>query len=176
MTSAATRHRTDPRVLLVVAAASGSGKTTLLERLVPALRAAGLRVGAVKRTHHDVDVDPAGTDSRRLRDAGASPVILRGPCLTTVFAPTPVGDEIATLAAAAAAFGPLDLVVVEGGRELQVAARIEIVPPGSRALSEPAALLAVVSDDASAAVEGRPRLGRDDIAGIAALVVSWVRG
>lgn len=106
------RHRTDPRVLLVVSAESGAGKTTLLERLVPRLRERGLRVAAVKRTHHDVELDAAGKDSRRLRDAGAAPVVLRGPRVTTVFAPTPAGDELATLVGAAVAFGPLDVVLV----------------------------------------------------------------
>ena len=156
-----------PRVVLVVSAASGAGETTLLERLVPRLVAAGLRVGAVKRTHHDVELDPPGKDSRRLRDAGASPVVLRGPHVTTVFAATPPGDDgdLDAVVAAAQAFGPLDLVLVEGGRDLPALERIEVVGPGGRVVSDAATLLAVVADDpASAAVpQGVPCFRRDDV-------------
>ena len=52
---------------------SGSGKTTLAEQLLVALRAAGLRVGFVKRSHHVLDVQ--GKDSARLAVAGAAAVV-----------------------------------------------------------------------------------------------------
>ena len=160
-----------PRVVLIVSAASGAGKTTLLERLLPRLCAAGLRVGVVKRTHHDVDLDPPGKDSRRLRDAGASPVMLRGPHVTTVFARTPEGDEIGPLVAAALAFGPLDLVLVEGGRPLAALPRIEVVAPGGRVVSDPATLLAIASDD-PVELEGVPCFRRDDADALAQAITS----
>ncbi len=65
--------------VLGIAAWSGTGKTTLLVRVLPLLRARGLRVGLVKYTHHDVDVDTPGKDSYELRVAGASPVLLASP-------------------------------------------------------------------------------------------------
>jgi molybdopterin-guanine dinucleotide biosynthesis adapter protein len=170
------RHRTDPRVLLVVSVESGAGKTTLLEGLVPRLRESGLRVAAVKRTHHDVELDPTGKDSRRLRDAGAAPVVLRGPRLTTIFAPTPTGDELATLVGAATAFGPLDLVLVEGGREMAVHARIEIVLLGAGVVSDPATLLAVASEGPAQLPPNVPCFRRDDVAGLATRIAAWVRG
>lgn len=57
-------------------APSGTGKTTLICRLLPLLREKGLRVGAIKHTHHDFEVDHPGKDSFRLRKAGASQVQL----------------------------------------------------------------------------------------------------
>jgi molybdopterin-guanine dinucleotide biosynthesis protein B len=62
--------------ILGFAAASGTGKTTLLEQLIPILRQHGLRVGLIKHSHHSFDIDHPGKDSFRLREAGASPVML----------------------------------------------------------------------------------------------------
>lgn len=62
--------------MLGFAAFSGTGKTTLLKRLIPLLKAAGLRVGLIKKSHHDFAIDYPGKDSYELRQAGASPVML----------------------------------------------------------------------------------------------------
>ena len=58
------------------AAISGSGKTTLLLKLIPLLRARGLRIGLIKRAHHTFDTDKPGKDSYELRKAGASQVLV----------------------------------------------------------------------------------------------------
>ncbi len=55
---------------------SGAGKTTLLERLIPALKAHGLRVSVVKHAHHRFDIDHPGKDSYRHREAGAYEVLI----------------------------------------------------------------------------------------------------
>jgi molybdopterin-guanine dinucleotide biosynthesis protein B len=55
---------------------SGAGKTTLLERLVPRLRARGLRVSMVKHAHKGFDVDRPGKDTHRFREAGAFEVLI----------------------------------------------------------------------------------------------------
>ncbi|WPC68764.1 molybdopterin-guanine dinucleotide biosynthesis protein B [Rhodoferax ferrireducens] len=55
---------------------SGSGKTTLVERLIPALRRRGLRVSVVKHAHHHFDIDHAGKDTYRHREAGAFEVVV----------------------------------------------------------------------------------------------------
>lgn len=57
-------------------APSGTGKTTLLRKLIPLLREAGLRVAAVKHTHHSFDMDQPGKDSYELRKAGAGQMLL----------------------------------------------------------------------------------------------------
>jgi len=55
---------------------SGSGKTTLIERLIPVLRAAGLRVSVLKHAHHAFDIDHPGKDSYRHRQAGAFETVI----------------------------------------------------------------------------------------------------
>ncbi len=91
---------------------SGSGKTTLIERLLPLLRARGLRVSTVKRTHHSVDLDPPGKDSRRHRDAGAEEVLLVGERRWALLRETP--DAPPPLSALLRRLAPVDLVLVEG--------------------------------------------------------------
>ena len=61
-----------------IAGHSGMGKTTLLERLVPALRARGLRVSLIKHSHKAIEIDRPGKDSHRLREAGCHEVLLLG--------------------------------------------------------------------------------------------------
>lgn len=58
---------------------SGSGKTTLIERLVPALKARGLRVSVIKHAHHGLEVDHPGKDTWRHREAGAYEVLAASP-------------------------------------------------------------------------------------------------
>jgi molybdopterin-guanine dinucleotide biosynthesis protein B len=62
--------------LLGFAAFSGTGKTTLLTQIIPLLKHHGLRIGLIKHSHHNFQIDQPGKDSFRLREAGASPVML----------------------------------------------------------------------------------------------------
>jgi len=93
----------------------------VVEGLVAELCARGLRVGTVKATHHDVQPDPPGKDSRRHREAGGRETVLVGP---TRWVLTHEGAED-PLAAAARMQG-IDLVLVEGLRGAAVP-KIEVV-------------------------------------------------
>jgi molybdopterin-guanine dinucleotide biosynthesis protein MobB len=64
------------RPILGFVAFSGTGKTTLLEQLIPLLRRQGIRVALLKHAHHDFDIDKPGKDSYRLRQAGATQVMI----------------------------------------------------------------------------------------------------
>lgn len=56
---------------LAVSGRKNTGKTTLLEGLVRSLTSAGIRTAVIKHDGHEFDADVAGTDSRRMKDAGA---------------------------------------------------------------------------------------------------------
>ncbi len=58
-------------VVLAVCGWSGSGKTTLLEETIPILSKRGLKVGIIKHTSSDVEIDKPGKDSDRLFKSGA---------------------------------------------------------------------------------------------------------
>lgn len=62
--------------VLGIAAYSGTGKTTLLRKMLPQLRAHGLRVAMVKHAHHSFDTDIPGKDSYELRRAGATQMLV----------------------------------------------------------------------------------------------------
>ena len=61
--------------VLAVSGAHNSGKTTLLEKLhARSAQRVGLKVGVIKHDGHDFTPDVPGTDSFRLREAGAEGV------------------------------------------------------------------------------------------------------
>jgi len=64
---------------------SGSGKTTFMESCIRLLSGKGYRVYALKSTHMDIQLDTPGTDSYRLKAAGAAGVCLLTRNGSTVF-------------------------------------------------------------------------------------------
>ncbi len=54
-----------------IVAFSNTGKTTLLEKLIPELKARGLRAAVIKHDAHEFEIDRPGKDSWRLTQAGA---------------------------------------------------------------------------------------------------------
>lgn len=103
--------------LLGFAAASGTGKTSLLKALIPGLRAQGLRLGLIKLTHHDIELDRPGKDSYELRKAGAGQVLLAGSGRWTLIRDfeRPQEPELGAMLAQLD-LSELDLVLVEGLR------------------------------------------------------------
>jgi molybdopterin-guanine dinucleotide biosynthesis protein B len=101
--------------VLGFAAFSGTGKTTLLTKLLPLLRAQGLRVGLVKHAHHGFDIDHPGKDSHELRLAGASPVLIASSVRRAMITERPTPRD-PVLAEELACFGSVDvdLILVEG--------------------------------------------------------------
>ena len=99
--------------LLAITGYSGTGKTTLLEKLIPALKQKGVRVGLIKHSHHNVEVDKVGKDSHRLRLAGANPTMVACEQRWAMMVETP---QLADFTQLAAQFDPsqVDLILVEG--------------------------------------------------------------
>ena len=104
--------------LLGIAAQSGTGKTTLLKRLIPLLRQHGIRVGIIKHTHHDMDVDKPGKDSYELRHAGAEQTLVASQKRWALMTETPQQTEpdLHYLASRMDAT-KLDLILVEGFKQ-----------------------------------------------------------
>jgi len=106
--------------VLGFAAYSGTGKTTLLVRLLPLLKAKGLRVAMIKHAHHDFDIDKPGKDSYELRKAGAEQMLIASDkrWALMVELDEPAEPELEDLIANLNV-GECDLVLVEGFRHLQ---------------------------------------------------------
>ena len=108
--------------LLAIAAWSGTGKTTLLKKLIPELRARGIRPGLIKHTHHNMDVDKPGKDSYELRKAGAAQTLVASQQRWALMVETPEEPEpdLAYLVSRMDA-STLDMVLVEGFKHEPVA-------------------------------------------------------
>ena len=57
--------------IFAVSGVKDSGKTTLISRLIPHFKRKGLAVSVIKHDGHDFIPDVPGTDTYRLRSAGA---------------------------------------------------------------------------------------------------------
>jgi molybdopterin-guanine dinucleotide biosynthesis protein MobB len=159
------------RVAAIVGA-QGSGKTTLIERLIPALQARGLTVSTIKHTHHhQIELDVPGKDSHRHRAAGASEVIVAS---DTGWARIACSSEPASLQILLGQLRPVDVVLVEGFKQLEWLRRVEVFRgPGSPlALADPgiAAVAAPQGVDLGG-YEGR-RLPLDDTLAVLEFILS----
>lgn len=170
--------RKQPR-LLGIAGYSGSGKTTLLTRLIPRLRAAGLRLGVLKHAHHRFDIDYPGKDSYELRRAGAECVMVAS-ANRDAFVNEHLRDRDPSLWDALAQFEgrDLDLVLVEGFRherfpKLEVARREGRGSSATRDLLclDDDAIVALATDGTLEVPRGLPRFAIDDVDAIAAFVL-----
>jgi molybdopterin-guanine dinucleotide biosynthesis adapter protein len=92
---------------------SGSGKTSLIVRLLPVLRAKGLRVSTLKHAHHGFDIDQPGKDSHAHRLAGASEVLVSSGKRFALMHELRDAQEW-PLSALLGKLSPVDLVIVEG--------------------------------------------------------------
>jgi molybdopterin-guanine dinucleotide biosynthesis protein B len=148
---------------------SGSGKTTLLVRLLPLLRRRGLRVAALKHSHHSA-FDAPGSDSARLRRAGAEAVAVQGPQGLAYF-----GPQVLSARALARRLPPVDLVLCEGFKTEPIP-KIEVRRRGSRGPSLCAAdrrVMALVGP--GTAPEGLPRFSARALRPLADFLADFAR-
>ena len=99
---------------IAVVGNSGAGKTTLLERLIPALKRKGYRLGAIKHDAHRFDIDHPGKDSHRLSAAGADTMVIASAEKLAMVRRHTASPPIEELLARY--FTGTDLVLVEGFR------------------------------------------------------------
>ena len=171
-------HERGPAVLACVGP-SGAGKTTLLEKLLPRLRAEGLRVPVLKRSHHALPADD-GKDTTRLRATGADGVALLSPQSLVSHHETPqadglraaLGDRAALAQALASLFPDANLVLLEGFHEAACAKLLILDDRGPEPRDE---ALTDVLATVGGPLQTAPRFERDDVEGIAALVLGHAR-
>lgn len=168
-----------PVPLIGFAAYSGTGKTTLLLKLLPLLKAAGLRIAVVKHAHHDFEMDHPGKDSHRLRTAGADEMLVAGRCRFAWIRECNENTAEPRLAETLAILDParLDLVLVEGFKA-EPFAKIELHRPSlGRPLMFPhdPHIVAIATDGGALAQDpgALPQLSINQPAGIAAFVLEF---
>ncbi|AVY97011.1 molybdopterin-guanine dinucleotide biosynthesis protein B [Lelliottia sp. WB101] len=162
--------------VLAIAAWSGTGKTSLLKKLIPALRAQGIRPGLIKHTHHNMDIDKPGKDSYELRKAGAAQTMVASAQRWALMTETP-GEEALDLDYLVSRMdhSTLDLVLVEGFKHESVAKILLFRSDAGHEIAELTVdqhVIAVASDiPLSLPV---PILDLNDVAGVVAFIQDWM--
>lgn len=115
--------------IIIITGESGSGKTRLIEQMIPLLTKRGLRIGAIKHTHQQFEIDREGKDSRCFAQAGAQGVLI---CSAEKLAfierhqPEPALEQLLRNF-----FENYDLMLVEGYRSAAYP-KIEVCPQNGR--------------------------------------------
>jgi molybdopterin-guanine dinucleotide biosynthesis protein MobB len=159
------------RVIAIVGL-QGSGKTTLIERLIPQLQKRGLTVSTIKHSHHHaIELDTPGKDSHRHRVAGASEVIVAS---DTGWARIAASSEPASLPILLGQLRPVDVVLVEGFKQLEWLRRVEVFRGHGTALAASDPGIAAVAVPTGIPVTGFDglKLPLDDIPAIAEFILS----
>jgi molybdopterin-guanine dinucleotide biosynthesis protein B len=150
---------------------SGSGKTTLIEKLIPVLRRRGLTVSTIKHTHHhQIELDPPGKDSHRHRSAGAAEVIITS---DSGWAQIATSNQPASLQTLLERLRPVDIVLVEGFKQLERLRRVEVFRGAGELLANEDAGIAAVAAPAGVDLKGFKgvRLPLDDVEIVADFVL-----
>ncbi len=152
---------------------SGAGKTTLLTRLVPELRARGLRVGVVKHSSDAHPLHKAGSDTAKYARVGPAFVAYATPAGVQLTVPEAPSDALPRLLAHFV--GSVDVVLVEGWKDGPLP-KVEVWREDHGPLLAPShpETLAVVTDAAEVALpEGVRRFGTHELPGLALFVARF---
>ncbi len=149
---------------------SGSGKTTLTVKVIKELVGRGYKVGAIKHTRHEIDIDQPGKDSMLMKEAGAAAVAIASPDRVALHLPT--DEEFSPEDVVARLFPEVDVALVEGFGDAPIP-KIGIIRKGvSDELPTEKGLIGLVTD--SAARREVPLFSFDQVPQIADLVESYI--
>lgn len=167
-------------VLGFCAHSSGIGKTTLLTQLIPALIEQGLRISVIKHAHHSFDIDQAGKDSYRLREAGAVQMMIGSKerwALMTELSRTPHAEDEPSLSLLLSQMDTSlsDLVLAEGFKH-EAIPKIEVhrAEMGTPLLAnEDENIIAIATDEA--VTTSKPQIYLNDISAVATFIRQWLK-
>ncbi|MBI5816506.1 MAG: molybdopterin-guanine dinucleotide biosynthesis protein B [Nitrospinae bacterium] len=149
--------------LLAFSGPSGSGKTSLIEKLLARLVSGGIRAGAIKRSHHKVDLDREGKDSARFSGVGANPVIIATEDFIGYMERTQEPPKPASLAKYFE--GKADIVIIEGYKD-EAVRKLVFADPGQTPPEGADGYITVGDPGKFTGADGRPVFHRDDVDGI----------
>lgn len=166
-----------PLPLLGIVAYSGTGKTTLLKTLIPLLRQHDIRVGLIKHSHHDMDVDTPGKDSYELRKAGADQTMVASDRRWALMTERQ-GKGSVELGYLASRFehSSLDMILVEGFKHEPIAKialfRPEVGKPLTGLIDE---YVVAIASNEPISETSLPILDINDVGNIAQFIVQWLK-
>ena len=146
-------------------------------KLLPILKAQGVRVGVIKHTHHRFEVDKPGKDSYELRKAGAVEMLVASGKRWALMVDTEDnGDPVLQDMLNRMDQSILDLIIVEGFKH-EAFPKIELHRPQQGKpliFPEDPNIIAVASDDSSACDCNLPLLDINDPDAIARFIRSLI--
>ena len=164
--------------LLGIAAYSGTGKTTLLKRLIPLLQQRQIRVGLIKHTHHNMEIDTPGKDSYELRKAGAHQTLVASDCRWALMTETPEQPPLDLhYLASRLDTSTIDLILVEGFKHEAVPKILLFRQNSGHSIEELAYdddVIAIASD--TPVETSLPLLDLNNVPQIAAFIMQWLKG
>lgn len=109
--------------ILGICGYSGSGKTTLIKNIVKILSEKGYKIGTIKHTHHDFEIDKPGKDSYEHFHSGA--------IASMIISQTKMGfvkrnEEMNPVMLAKKYFPDCQLVIIEGFKDYENIPKIEV--------------------------------------------------
>lgn len=145
-------------IVVAVSGVKNSGKTTFLEHLTEELKNRGYRVAVIKHDGHEFDPDVAGTDTWRLRKAGAygTAIFSKGRWMVVKEEAGMDEERLAEM------FPEADFILLEGFKFFHYP-KFEIVRKenSNESICDPATLLGLVTD-AGLTIPGIPTLGLNE--------------
>ena len=156
---------------------SGAGKTTLLTKLIPALKARGIRASLIKHAHHTFDIDQAGKDSYKLRKAGSVQTLIASSQRWALMTETPEMKDEPDLQYLLTQIDShlADIVLVEGFKH-EAIPKIEVYRAElNRPLLaiEDAHIIAVASDTSLSIKQ--PQIDLNDIDAMVGFIHQWLK-
>ncbi|SDE87477.1 molybdopterin-guanine dinucleotide biosynthesis protein B [Fontibacillus panacisegetis] len=103
--------RTDQKIIQIVGY-KNSGKTTLISRLIPILNDMNYKIAVIKHDVHGFDSDVEGTDTYKLRQAGALATAITSPWRTAI-----MEERETSVQSLIDYFREYDLVILEGFKQ-----------------------------------------------------------
>lgn len=103
--------RTDQKIIQIVGY-KNSGKTTLISRLIPILNDMNYKIAVIKHDVHGFDSDVEGTDTYKLRQAGALATAITSPWRTAI-----MEERETSVQSLVDYFREYDLVILEGFKQ-----------------------------------------------------------
>jgi molybdopterin-guanine dinucleotide biosynthesis protein B len=150
--------------IISVTGRSGSGKTTLIEKLIAHYKSPGKKVSVIKSMRHEFETDPAGKDTSRYRESGASASIITNGRKFALISENDKNEN--PLELAKRFFADSDIIIIEGFKEGNQL-KIEVIGDSNEpALFHEDKSIKILVTDNEVNSE-LPVFRRDDIEGIA---------
>lgn len=156
---------------------SGAGKTTLLTKLIPVLKAQGIRVSMIKHAHHTFDIDQPGKDSYQLREAGSTQMLIASNQRWALMTETPDAKDEPNLPYLLAQIDHdlADIILVEGFKHEPIT-KIEVHRPslGKPLLATQDSSIIAVASDSLLTIQ-QTQIDLNDIDAMASFIQTWLK-